>query len=164
MDSALSNNLFAVFCKMAEPHPNQIITCPYNKAHQVEHYRMHIHLQKCRKQHPNCNKATCPIDSTHVINDVELDYHVTVCPKRHLLDTQMYIMDDDQRPQVEVNPLPNLSSPQEENWDDEATTSYVPDPSKKGSHIIKKVKGATPSERRQARMEGIRTYRPQEES
>jgi hypothetical protein len=58
---------------MAEPKPEQMMVCPYNKAHQVAHYRMHIHLQKCRKQHPNSNKATCPFDATHVVNDVEID-------------------------------------------------------------------------------------------
>ncbi|KAG6464435.1 hypothetical protein O3G_MSEX014507 [Manduca sexta] len=143
---------------MANPKPNQLMTCPYQMAHQVEHYRMHIHLQKCRKQHPNCKKVSCPFDATHVINDVELDFHVTVCPKRIMLDSQIYITDDDYRPAVELSAPPVIQS--EENWDDEVTTTYIPDPSKKGPHIITKIRGATRSERRKARMEGIKTYRP----
>ncbi|XP_046976115.1 gametocyte-specific factor 1-like [Vanessa cardui] len=145
---------------MANPAPRQMVSCPYNKSHQLEHYRMHIHLQKCRKQHPNCNKVTCPFDTTHVVNDVELDYHVSVCPKRDMLDSQIYVMDNDYRPAVDVQPQPMVSS--EENWDDYNTTSYIPDPSKKGSHIITKIKGATPSERRKARMQGIANFRPLE--
>ncbi|CAG5001266.1 unnamed protein product [Parnassius apollo] len=147
------------YSTMADPSPNTMMTCPYNPAHQVEHYRMHIHLQKCRKQHPNCNKINCPFDTTHVVNDVEIDYHVSVCPKRHMLDNQLYITDDDYKPTVEiVSPPPVVIS--EENWEDENATSYKPDPSKKGPHVITKIKGATPSERRKARMEGIKNYRP----
>ncbi|XP_004922196.1 gametocyte-specific factor 1-like [Bombyx mandarina] len=145
---------------IANPKPNQMITCPYEKAHIVEHYRMHIHLQKCRKQHPACNKVQCPFDATHVVNDVELDFHVTVCPKRHMLDTQLYITDDEYRPTVEVHATPVL--PSDENWDDETSTSYIPDPSKKGAHIITKAKGLTRSERQSLRKELIKTYRPLE--
>ncbi|OWR48638.1 hypothetical protein KGM_210406 [Danaus plexippus plexippus] len=145
---------------MAAPAPHQMTTCPYNKAHQVEHYRMHIHLQKCRKQHPNCNKMTCPFDTTHVVNDVELDYHISVCPKREMLDSQMYVIDNDHRPQVEVTAPTHV--PCEENWEDSNVTSYQPDLAKKSHHIIMKVKGATPSERRKARMEAIKTYRGSE--
>ncbi|XP_052748065.1 gametocyte-specific factor 1-like [Galleria mellonella] len=146
---------------MADPQPNQMMSCPYNMAHQVEHYRMHIHLQKCRKQYPGCKKVTCPFDATHIVNDVELDYHVSCCRKRYMLDSQIYVVDDDYRPTVEVQPPPAII-PSEENWDDEATTSYKPDLSKKGAHIITKIKGATPSERRRARMEGIKNYKPPE--
>lgn len=146
---------------MAEPDPHQLLSCPYNMAHQVEHYRMHIHLQKCRKQHPQCGKVTCPFDATHIVNDVELDFHVSTCPKRHMLDSQMFVMNDDYRPVVNVQS--NIAAsvdPTEELWDDDNIESYKPDPTKKGAHMIVKVKGATPSERRKARMEGVKNYRP----
>ncbi|KAI5636808.1 u11-48K-like CHHC zinc finger domain-containing protein [Phthorimaea operculella] len=143
---------------MAEPDPHQMMTCPYNPAHQVEHYRMHIHLQKCRKQHQNCNKLICPIDATHVVNDVELDYHMKyTCSKRVLFESQMYVTDAGDVKPIEVIPPPPVTS--EENWDDENVTSYKPDPAKKGSHVLLKAKGLTPSERRKVRMEGVRTYR-----
>uniref|UniRef100_A0A2A4JP08 CHHC U11-48K-type domain-containing protein n=1 Tax=Heliothis virescens TaxID=7102 RepID=A0A2A4JP08_HELVI len=143
-----------------EPQPHDMITCPYNMAHQVEHYRMHIHLQKCRKQHPNSGKVNCPFDATHVVNEVELDYHVTTCPKRHMLDTQLYVMDDDHRPVVPV--VPQSAPDTSEDWEADCHMSYKPDYSKKGAHIIQKIKGATPSERRKARMENIKHYRPLE--
>ncbi|KAL4703500.1 hypothetical protein ACJJTC_011302 [Scirpophaga incertulas] len=148
---------------MADPDPHQMVTCPYNKSHQLEHYRFHMHLQKCRKQYPNCPKQTCPFDATHIINDVELDYHVTVCPKRAIFDHQRFDFGDSYTPPVEVQPIPKLPAAHiEENWDDEPSTSYKPDPKKKGSHIITKVKGATPSERRKARMDGVKSYKPPE--
>ncbi|CAK1592057.1 unnamed protein product [Parnassius mnemosyne] len=78
-----------------------------------------------------------------------------------MLDNQLYITDDDYRPTVEIVSPPTVVT-SEENWEDDNTTSYKPDLSKKGPHIITKIKGATPSERRKARMEGIKNYRPAE--
>ncbi|KAJ8715721.1 hypothetical protein PYW07_010203 [Mythimna separata] len=146
-----------------EVKPHDIMTCPYNMSHQVEHYRMHIHLQKCRKQHPNSKKGPCPFDATHIINDVELDYHVAFCPKRAMFDTQVYVIDDDQKPPVTVVHSANSDAVQDD-WENEPHVStYKPDYSKKGAHVIKKIKGATPSERRKARMEGVKNYKPVEQ-
>ncbi|KAJ8704954.1 hypothetical protein PYW08_012274 [Mythimna loreyi] len=145
-----------------EPKPHDMVTCPYNMSHQVEHYRMHIHLQKCRRQYPNSGKTNCPFDSTHVVNEVEMDYHVTTCPKRDMLDTKLYVMDDDQRPAVPVVHSATSDTVLDDWGNEPHVTTYKPDYSKKGAHIIQKIKGATPSERRKARMEGIKNYKPPE--
>ncbi|CAH0698286.1 unnamed protein product [Spodoptera exigua] len=140
-----------------EPQPHDMISCPYNKAHQVEHYRMHIHLQKCRKQYPNSGKINCPFDATHIVNEVEINYHISVCPKRDMLDTQMYAMDDDHRPVVPIvqQPAPESS----DDWENDAHTSFKPDPARK-AHVIQKIRGGTPSERKKARSENPTGYRP----
>ncbi|XP_049884416.1 gametocyte-specific factor 1 homolog [Pectinophora gossypiella] len=144
-----------------EPEPHAMMSCPYNKAHQVEHYRFHVHLQKCRRQYPNCNKVSCPLDATHIVNDVELDYHVkNVCTKRILFESQLYVTDDEARAPEVIIPAPVST---DENWDDENVSSYKPDLSKKASNIIVKPRGLAPAERRKLRMENIKTYRPQED-
>lgn len=53
------------------PDPEDLMTCPYNPAHQIIHSRMQYHLEKCRKQYPNAMKENCPFDATHVINSQE---------------------------------------------------------------------------------------------
>ncbi|CAG9120318.1 hypothetical protein JYU34_008213 [Plutella xylostella] len=142
---------------MADVNAHRMMTCPYNMAHQVEAYRMQYHLEKCRKQYPNSKKVSCPFDATHILADAELDYHVSVCPQREMFDRARFAVDDcaEYRPSVEH---PTVHVATEENWDDEVCTSYVPQP--KEGHIIKKIKGATPAERRKARMEGVKNYRP----
>ncbi|XP_045783254.1 gametocyte-specific factor 1-like [Maniola jurtina] len=144
---------------MTTPAPHQLVTCPFNKSHQIEHYRMHVHLQKCSKQHKNLKYSTCPLDATHIVLDAQLDHHVANCPKSVMFHSKIYIMDNDHRPIVPVQ-RPQPVEDCEEDWESSNVSSYVPDPAKKGPHIINKIKGATPSERRKARMQGIQTYKP----
>ncbi|GBP39219.1 hypothetical protein EVAR_22623_1 [Eumeta japonica] len=72
-----------------------------------------------------------------------------------MLDVHKYVVDDGVMFQPTAPAPPPVES--SENWDDEDVESYKPEPK---SHVIKKIKGATPSERRQMRCEGIRTYKP----
>uniref|UniRef100_A0A2H1V7Z0 SFRICE_006623 n=1 Tax=Spodoptera frugiperda TaxID=7108 RepID=A0A2H1V7Z0_SPOFR len=142
-----------------DPQPHDLVTCPYNPAHQVEQYRMHLHLNKCSRQNVKSGKTTCPFDVTHVVDEVELDYHVAICPKRGMLDTQVYVTDNDHRPVVPVVQLPAPES--SDDWENDAQTSFVPDPSKK-PHVIQKIKGATASERKKARAQFTTQYKPLE--
>ncbi|XP_023953203.2 gametocyte-specific factor 1 [Bicyclus anynana] len=143
---------------MADPDPLDLLTCPFNMSHQVARYRMPKHIQKCGKQNRTTKKVTCPFDSTHILDEAELDHHVSHCKARHKMDYHTFCADKDTRPVVPVQPPPEVHC--EENWENETTTSYVPDPSRMAPSIILKVHGATPSERRKARMEGIQVYRP----
>lgn len=51
---------------------DELVECPYNRAHQILSSRFELHLVKCRKQHPNAEKATCLFNATHIINKAEM--------------------------------------------------------------------------------------------
>lgn len=49
-----------------------IIECPYNKAHQILKHRFQTHLVKCSKNYPDVKKVRCPFNAVHLINEPEL--------------------------------------------------------------------------------------------
>ena len=57
---------------------DNIVECPYNRAHQVLASRMQTHLIKCQKNYPNVKKVKCPYNSTHLVNKEDLT--VRYCP------------------------------------------------------------------------------------
>lgn len=54
-----------------------LLECPYDKHHRILKHRMQVHLIKCRRNHPNVNKAICPFNVTHVLNEPELKVGIT---------------------------------------------------------------------------------------
>lgn len=50
----------------------ELLTCPYNKAHQIQRNRMQTHLIKCRKSYPEILKTVCPFNVTHLVKEPEL--------------------------------------------------------------------------------------------
>lgn len=57
---------------------NDLVECPYNKAHQIMRSRLQFHLVRCRRSHPNSEKVTCPFNTTHIMNKEELDVSTVI--------------------------------------------------------------------------------------
>ena len=57
----------------------ELVICPYNKAHSILKGRMQFHLTRCRVQYQNMfDMLPCPYNSTHVIPRPEIEVS-TVC-------------------------------------------------------------------------------------
>lgn len=63
-------------------NPEDLIECPYEKAHMIRACRMQYHLIKCRKQHDATEFVTCPFNARHEVYKVEARYHQATCPDR----------------------------------------------------------------------------------
>lgn len=136
------------------------ITCPYNPSHQITQERIQTHLVKCRRNHPDMDMAVCPYNASHHIPKAEEAMHVTHCPDRKIIELAKYswaLQKPGQHGYVSM-PEPVRMSPrdiammmcQDENWETEATIKESYDPQKKcaKSNVLRKIQGATPSERK----------------
>ncbi|CAG0891273.1 unnamed protein product, partial [Darwinula stevensoni] len=87
-----SNSLLGknTYFNMATYQADPLKTCPYNPSHQVRHDKFQLHIQKCRKQHPNAPHKKCVFNSTHIIPEVEMDYHLAHCSDRINYDRQVF--------------------------------------------------------------------------
>lgn len=52
--------------------PEEMISCPYNKAHQIRRKRIQFHLVKCKKNYPDSNLQTCFYNTVHKIPEPEM--------------------------------------------------------------------------------------------
>jgi len=69
---------------------DNLIECPYNRAHQIRPERMQYHLIKCRKQFPEKALVICPFNATHHMSKHEERNHMLNCPDRRIVDIQRY--------------------------------------------------------------------------
>jgi hypothetical protein len=83
-----------------------LITCPYNSAHQIRPERIQYHLIKCAKQYPDADVVICSYNATHHIIKTEEHNHNRDCPDRAIVEIQRYRFNE---------PIPgqhgNLSNP-----------------------------------------------------
>ena len=136
------------------------LTCPYNPAHQITKERIQFHLVKCRRNHPEADDIeTCPYNASHHVPKPELEFHMSECSERKIVELAKYKWATEQSGPVRVGtrPQPSGMSNQEvmnlmmrdENWETEATVkqSYNPQSKCAKSLVLRKLPGATPSER-----------------
>jgi len=135
------------------------IACPYEPSHQITVGRIQSHLTKCRRNHPNSNHVICPFNASHHIPQPEERFHLANCPDRRMVELEKYswAVEDSRHGYLK---LPAESSSNrilhdlelEEDWETEISGARVKtyDPQEKceKTGVIRKLQGATRSERK----------------
>ncbi|XP_055640699.1 gametocyte-specific factor 1 homolog [Toxorhynchites rutilus septentrionalis] len=155
-----------------------VVQCPYEKAHQIMAFRMQTHLYKCRKNHKDLKYTKCPFNQLHDIPEQELKIHMVNCPDRETFDRYKYCISTSSAafaPEVESNAVPSvqltygLNDEDNETWDSGyKVRAYNPRAYAARTNVIRKATGMTPSEKRAFREaerqrfhEGGRRYKVQ---
>ena len=112
-----------------------------------------------QEDHPQSENVICPYNASHHVARPEEKFHIATCPDRKIVEMAKYSWTLD-RPQQHGNlELPAVGSSSiafgedDEDWEKEATIKQSYDPSKKASqsNVLRKLEGATPSERKEFR-------------
>uniref|UniRef100_A0A1Q3EWW8 CHHC U11-48K-type domain-containing protein n=1 Tax=Culex tarsalis TaxID=7177 RepID=A0A1Q3EWW8_CULTA len=142
-------------CDLSMQGYEDVIECPYNRAHQIMSFRMQTHLYKCRKNYKDLKYVKCPFNETHDLPEQELKYHTTICPDRETFDRYKYcirttaatfVAEPDQ-PVEETRAICEMDD--EETWDQNCKVkAYNPRAYAARSHVIRKCTGMAPSEKK----------------
>ncbi|KAL5012892.1 hypothetical protein ScPMuIL_011443 [Solemya velum] len=139
------------------PDPEDLIPCPYEKAHMVRAKRFQYHLMKCRKNYVGKEFATCPFNARHEMPKPELRYHLSQCPDKAMLEPELRAnaKGDDGTLFKGCTDVPAYDAyvvKSNENWDEEIPT-YARigiDPSfYQNKNIHRNVTGLKPSEKKE---------------
>jgi len=127
-------------------------TCPYNPVHQITVDRLQVHLVKCRKNHPGSDLAICPFNRTHHVSHAEFQLHKMVCQDRRVVEQDMRVIGDGRHPVI-LPVTPGELPPSDEDWEREAIVvrSYDPAARARERCVLRKLEGATRSERKEFR-------------
>ncbi|KAL9884964.1 gametocyte-specific factor 1 homolog [Glossina fuscipes fuscipes] len=129
----------------------ELLQCPYDKAHQILESRMQVHLGRCRRNHAAVPKVLCPFNVTHILNKPELELHVRSCPDRKTFENFCNI---DKAPTKAGKPPPVPEYQCPENWDEEPrVNTYNPREYVSEAPILRSLNGAKPSDRKKFRQE-----------
>lgn len=158
------------------PGYNELLQCPYEKAHRIQAHAMSKHLFKCRKNHPNQKFVSCPFNESHRVAALELKLHAQNCEDRASFETYKYYITtgakekDMKEPELVYNnsppkdlykkyrdktsdeePEPEQKSSlldDDECWDDMNAPAYNPQKYCETAKVIRKATLKTPSEKK----------------
>jgi len=132
-------------------------TCPYEPSHQITIERIQSHLVKCRRNHPNSNHVICPFNASHHIPQPEERFHLANCPDRRIveLDKYSWAVEDSQHGYLKLPPESSsnrIHDLEVEDWERDIrgsrVKSYDPQEKCEKTGVIRKLQGATRSERK----------------
>ncbi|XP_078333610.1 uncharacterized protein LOC111137948 isoform X2 [Crassostrea virginica] len=114
---------------MSQNDPDEMMTCPLDKAHRVLVKRMPYHLMKCKKNFLEDDVETCPFNALHVMLKPGLRSHLETCPNK--ADFEAHMAYESQKKcgdcmpggSLELPPYEDLVISSNENWDDEVLTA-----------------------------------------
>lgn len=160
----------------APPGYDELLQCPYEKAHRIQAHAMSKHLFKCRKNHPNQKFVSCPFNESHRIAQPELKLHVQKCEDRATFESYKYSIATPNTSQASKSPVlvynnrppkdpfkhyrnrteddepevetSNALLQDEECWDNMDVPAYNPQQYCKTAKVIRKATLKTPSEKK----------------
>ncbi|XP_053687718.1 gametocyte-specific factor 1 homolog [Sabethes cyaneus] len=139
---------------------DELLQCPFEKAHRVQAHAMSKHLFKCQKNHRNMKFITCPFNGTHRVAADDLKIHVAECKDRGVLDTYKYPISTSAAnvpspADLVYNTRPPTGSSvshnnnvNEECWDNMDAPAYNPEVYCAKAKVIRKATLKTPSEKK----------------
>lgn len=129
---------------------DEMMTCPYNKAHHVSRARYQRHIFRCKQSYPNVILRRCPLNALHMIPPEQFNNHISTCPDRKLLKQMTYDFNripvkDDIIDPSELKDLVGAAA--EGDWDDSNAGSYDPLENTSSADIIRhnNLMGTTPA-------------------
>lgn len=128
----------------------EMMICPYNKAHYVSRARYQRHIFRCKQSYPGVILKKCPLNALHLIPPDQFMHHINTCPERKLIkqmacDFNPIPVKDEQLNPSELKDLVGAAA--EGDWDDSNVSSYDPLANTSTSNIIRhnNLMGATPA-------------------
>ena len=106
----------------------ELVTCPYNMAHQLRPDRLVRHLVICRKESLSSSTSPsykialaikiCPYNASHHVHKADMEYHLMQCSSA-MLGKEQGVLKDDEEPKKSVNTAVAFEDSDEEDWDKE---------------------------------------------
>ncbi|XP_038105821.1 gametocyte-specific factor 1 homolog [Culex quinquefasciatus] len=141
-----------------------LLFCPYNRAHRIRPDAMPKHLYKCRRNHPKTRLVICPFNTIHHVSGPELNAHIAECPDRAAFELYKYCITDGSRqshtptaqePELIYNNEPPRQATgrslqdDDECWDESAVPAYNPHAYCKSANVIRKATNMKKSQKRE---------------
>ncbi|KAL9695442.1 hypothetical protein quinque_014727 [Culex quinquefasciatus] len=127
-----------------------LLFCPYNRAHRIRPDAMPKHLYKCRRNHPKTRLVICPFNTIHHVSGPELNAH-----HRRVLTPESGFGDSEEATGRSLQD-------DDECWDESAVPAYNPHAYCKSANVIRKATNMKKSQKRefyQAERERLNCWR-----